>query len=145
VVLYGCETWSLTVREEYKLRVFENRVLRRIFGPKRAGVTGGWRYLHNVELHNLYSSPSIIRIIKSRTMRWTGHVARMVEERNLYGLLVGKPKVKRPLGRPRRRWIDNIKMDLLVIGLSVVDWIGLAQDRYSWRAVVNSVMNLRIP
>jgi hypothetical protein len=91
VVLYRCETWSLTVREEPKLRVFENRVLRRIFGPKRDGVTGGWRKLHNEELHKLYSTPSIIRIIKSRRMRWAGHVVRMGEKRNLYKLLVGKP------------------------------------------------------
>jgi hypothetical protein len=106
---------------------------------------GGWRKLHNEELHNLYSSPSIIRIIKSRRMRWMGHVARMGEKRNVYRLLVGKSEGKRPLGRPRRRWIDNIKLDLLEIGLSVVDWIGLAQDSYRWRAVVNSVMNLRVP
>jgi hypothetical protein len=145
VVLYGCETWSLTVREEHKLRVFENRVLRRIFGPKGYGMTGGWRKLHNEELHNLYSSPSIIGIIKSRRMRWAGHVARMGEKRNVYRLLVGKPEGKRPLGRPRRRWINNIKMDLLEIGLNVVDWIGLAQDRYRWRVLVNSVMNLRVP
>jgi hypothetical protein len=126
VVLYGCETWSLTVGEEHKLRVFENRVLRRIFGPKRDVMTGGWRKLPNEELPNLYSSPSIIRFIKLRRMRWTGHVARMGEKRNVYWLLVGKPEGKRSLGRPRRRWIDNIKMDLLEIGLSVVDWIGLA-------------------
>jgi hypothetical protein len=125
--------------------VFENRVLRRIFGPKGNGVTGGWRKLHNEELHNLYSSPSIIRIIKSRRMRWAGHVARMGEKKNVYMLLVGKPEGKRPLGRTRRRWIDNIKMDLLEIRLSVVDWIGLDQDRYSWRALVKSVMNLRVP
>jgi hypothetical protein len=118
--------------------------LRRIFGPKRDGVTRGWRKLHNEELHNLYSSPSKIRIIKSMSMRWAGHVARMGEKRNVCRLLVGKPEGKRPLGRPRRRWIDNIKMDLLEIGLSVVDWIGLAQDRYRWRALVNSVMNLRV-
>jgi hypothetical protein len=80
-----------------------------------------------------------------RRMRWAGHVARMGEERNVHRLLVGKPKGKRPLGRPRHRWIDNIKMDLLERGLSVVDWIGLAQDRYRWRALVNSVMNLRVP
>jgi hypothetical protein len=128
-----------------KLRVFENRVLRRIFGPKRGGVTGGWRKLHKEEFHNLYSSLSIIRIMKSRRMRWAGHVARMGEKRNVYRLLVGKPKGKRPLGRPRRRWIDNIKMGLIEIGFSAVDWIGLAQDRYRWRAVVNSVMKLRVP
>jgi hypothetical protein len=145
VVLYGCETWSLTVREEDKLRVFENRVLRRMFGPKRDGVTEGWRKLYNEELHNLYSSPIIIRIIKSRRMKWAGHVARMGEKTNVFRLLVGKPEGKRPLGRPRRRWIDNIKMDLIEIGVSVVDWIRLAQDRYSWRALVNSVMNLRVP
>jgi hypothetical protein len=145
VVLYGCETWSLTVREEHELRVFENRVLRRIFGPKSDGVTGGWRKLHNEGLHNLYSSPSIIRIIKLRRMRWAGHVAQMGEKRNLYRLLVGKPEGKRPLGRPRRRWIDNIKMDLLEVGLNVVDWIGLPQDRYRWRALVIAVLNLRVP
>jgi hypothetical protein len=145
VFLYGCETWSLTVREEHKLKVFENRVLRRIFVPKRDGVTGGWRKLRNEGLHNLCSSASIIRIIKSRRMRWARHVARMGEKRNVYRLLVGKPVGKRPLGRPRRRWIDNIKMDLLEIGVSVVDWIGLAQDRYRWRALVNSVMNFRLP
>jgi hypothetical protein len=137
--------WSLILREEHKLRVFENRVLRRIFGLKRDGVTGGWRKLHNEELHDLCSSPSIIGIIKSRRMRWTGHVARMGGKRNVYRLLLGKPEGKRPLGRPRHRWIHNIKMDLLEIGLSVVDWIGLAQDRHRWRALVNSVMNLRVP
>jgi hypothetical protein len=94
VVLYGCEIWSLTVREEHTSRVFENRVLRRIFEPKRDGVTGGWRNLHNEELHNLYSLPSIIRIIKSRRMRWAGHVARMGAKRNVYRLLVGKPRGK---------------------------------------------------
>jgi hypothetical protein len=116
VVLYRCETWSLTVREEHKLRVFENRVLRRICGPMRDGVTGGWRKLRNEELRTLYSSANIIRIIKSRRMRWAGHVARMGEKKNMYRLLVGKPKEKRPLGSPRRRWIDNIKMNLLEIG-----------------------------
>jgi hypothetical protein len=145
VVLYGCETWSLTVREEHELWVFENRVLRRIFGPKRNGVTRGRRKLHKEELHNSYSSPSKIRIIKSRRMRWAGHVARMGEKRNVYSLLVGKPEGKRPLGRPRCRWIDNIKMDILEIGVSVVDWIGVAQDKYRWRALVNSVTNLRVP
>jgi hypothetical protein len=108
VVLRTCETWSLTLRV-----LFENRVLRRIFGPKRDEVMGGWRKLHNEELHNLYSSSSIIRIIKSRRMILAGHVARMREKRNVYWLLVGKTEVKRLLGRPRRRWIDNIKMDVL--------------------------------
>jgi hypothetical protein len=102
VVLYGCETWSLTVREEHRLRVFDNRVLRRIFGLKRNELMGGWGELHNEELHDLYSSPSIIRIIKSRRMRWSGHVARILEERNLYSVLVGKPEGKIPLGRPRQ-------------------------------------------
>jgi hypothetical protein len=139
LVLYGCETWSLTVREEHKLRVL------RIFGPKSGGVIGGWRKLHNEELHNLYSLPIIIRIIKSRRMMWAGHVAWMGEKGNVYRLLVGKPVEKRPLGRPRCRWMNNIKMDLLEIGLNVVDWIGLAQDRYRWRALVNSVINLRVP
>jgi hypothetical protein len=125
--------------------VFENRVLRRIFGPRRDGVMGGWRKLHNDELHNMYSSPSIMRIVKSRRMRWAGNVARMGAKKNVYRLLVGKPEGKRPLGRPRRRWIDNIKMDLSEIRLSAVEWIGLAQDRYRWRALVNSVMNLRVP
>jgi hypothetical protein len=121
VVLHGCETLSLTVREEHKLMVFENRVLRRISQPKSDGVTGGWRKVHNEELHSLYSLSSTIRIIKSRRMRWAG------EKNNMYRLLVGKPE-GRSLGRPRHRWIDNIKIYLLEIGLSVVDWIGLAQD-----------------
>jgi hypothetical protein len=108
VVLHGCETWSLTLKEEHRLRVFENRVLRRIFGPKRDEVTGEWRKLHNKELHDLYLSPSIIRIIKSRRMRWEGHVTRMGQKRNAYRLLVVKPQGRRPLGRPKRRRVDNI-------------------------------------
>jgi hypothetical protein len=115
VVLYGCETWSLTLREEHRLRVFENKILRRIFRPNRDEVTGGWRKLHNEELRDLYSSSTIIKIIKSRKMRWAGHVARMGEKRNAYRLLVGKPEGKRRLGRPRRSWVDNIKMDSLEI------------------------------
>jgi hypothetical protein len=133
------------LREEHRLRVFENRVQRRIFGPKRDEVTGECRKLHNEELRDLYSSPSIIRMIKSRRMRWAGHVERMGEKRNAYSLLVGKPKGKRPLGRPRRRWVDNIRMDLGEVGWGNVDWISLAQDRNRWRAVVNSVLNLRVP
>jgi hypothetical protein len=144
VVLCRCETWSLTLREEHRLRVFENRVLRRIFGPKRGEVTGGWRKLHNEELHGFYSSPSIVRVIKARRMRWAGHVARMGEMRGSYNILVGRPEGRRPLGRPRRRWEDNIKMDLKEIGFGDVDWIHWAQDRDRWRALVNTVMNLRI-
>jgi hypothetical protein len=109
---HGFNTWSLTLREEHRLKVFENRVLRRIFGPKRDEVTGGWRILHNEELHGLYSSPSIVRVIKARRMRWAGHVARMGVVRGTYNILVGKPEGRRPLGRPRCRWEDNIKMDL---------------------------------
>jgi hypothetical protein len=109
--------------------VFENRVLRRIFGPMRDEVMGEWRKLHNEELRDLYSSPSLIRIIKSRRMRWAGHVARLWEKRNAYRLLVGKPEGKRPLGRPRRSWVDNIRFDLGGVGLGDVDWIGLTQDK----------------
>jgi hypothetical protein len=128
-----CETWSLTLREERRLRVFENRVLRRIFAPKRDEMMGEWRKLYNEKLRDLYSLPSIIGIIKPRRMRWAGHVAQMGEKRNAYRLLVGKPEGKRPLGRPKRRWADNIRMDLV------------AQDRNRWRALVNWVLNLRVP
>jgi hypothetical protein len=122
--------------------VFENRVLRRIFGPKRDEMMGEWRKLHNKELHNLYSSPDIIRQVKSRRMRWAGHVAHMGGERNVYKVLVGKPEGKRPLGRPRCRWEDGIRTDLGDIGLGGVDWIRLVQDRDRWQAVVRVVMNL---
>jgi hypothetical protein len=126
--------------------VFENRVLRRLFGPKRDEVTGKWRKLHNEELHDLYSLPSIIRIMKVRRMRWAGHVARMGgKKRNAYRLLVGKPEGRRPLGRPRGRWLDNSRMDLVEVGWGDVDWIGLAQGRDRWRALVNSVLNLWVP
>jgi len=144
VVLYGCETWSLTLREERKLRVFENMVLRRIFGPRRDEVTWEWRRLHNEELNDLYSSPNIVRVIKSRRMRWAGHVARMGEEWGVYRVLVGKPEGKRPLGRPRPRCVDNIRMDLQEVGCWYMDWIGLAQDRDRWRTLVSAVMNLRV-
>jgi hypothetical protein len=122
--------------------VFENRVLRRIFGPKRDEVTGGWRKLLNEELRDLYSSPSIIRMIKSRRLIWVGHAARMGEKWNAYRLLLGKPEGKRSLGRPRLRWVDIIKMDL---GWDGVDWIGLGHGRDKERALVNAVMNLRAP
>jgi hypothetical protein len=121
VVLYGCKTWSLTLREEHGPRVFGNRALGRIFGPKRDEVVGGWRKLHNEELHNLYCSPSIIRMIKSKRMKWAGHVGCMGEKRNAYRILVGTREGKRPLGRPRRRWEDNIKRDLREIGWGGVD------------------------
>jgi hypothetical protein len=111
VILYGCETWSLTIRKEHRLRVFENRVLRRIIGRKGDEVTGEWRKHHDEELRDLYSSPSIIRIIKSRRMRWAGHAARKGEKRKAYRLPVGKSEGKRPSGRPRRRWVDNTRMD----------------------------------
>jgi hypothetical protein len=122
-----------------------DRGLRRIFGPKRDEVTGGWRKLYNEELRSLCSSPSIIRMIKSRRMRLAGHVARMGEKRNAYRILMGNPGGKRPLGRPRHRWVNNIKMDLRETGWDSVDWIDLAQDSDQWRALVNTVMNLRVP
>jgi hypothetical protein len=112
VVLYGCETWSLTPREERRLRVFEDRVLRRVFGPKSGEVTGEWRKLHNEELSDLYSLPNIVRVVNSRRMRYAGHVAHMGERRDVHRVLVGKPEGKRPLGRPRLRWEDNIKMEI---------------------------------
>jgi hypothetical protein len=120
--------------------VFENRVLRRIFGPKRDEATGEWRRLHNEELYDLYSSPNIIRVIKSRRMRWRRHVARIGEKRGAYRILVGRPEGRRPLGRSRRRWKDNIKMDLQEV-LWGMDWIELAQDRDRWRALVNAVIS----
>ena len=145
VVLYGCETWSLSLREERKLRVFQDMALRRIFGPRRDEVTGEWRRLHNEELNDLYSSPNIVRVIKSRRMRWARYVALMGEERGVYRVLVGKPEGRRPLGRPRCRWVDNIRIDLQEVGCWYMDWIGLAQDRDRWRTLVSAVMNLRVP
>jgi len=131
IVLYGCETWSLTLREERRLRVFDNKVLRRIFGPRRDEVTGDWRILHNEEINVLYSSPNIVRVIKLRRMRWAGHVARMDEKREVYRVLVRNPEGKRPLGRPRRRWVNNIRMDLQDVGCGYMDWIALALPRTS--------------
>ena len=124
--------------------MFENIVLR-IFGSRRDEVTGEWRRLHNEELNDLYSSPNIVQVIKSRRMRWAGHVACMGEESGVYRVLVGKPEGKRPLGRPRRRCVDNIRMDLQEVGCGCMDWIGLAQDRDSWRTLVSAVMNLPVP
>ena len=145
VVIYGCETWSLTLRDECRLRVFENRVLRRVFGPKRDEVTEEWRKLHNEELSGLYSLPNIVRVVKSRRMRWAGHVAHMGEGRGVHRVLIGKPEGKRTLERPRCRWEDNIKMDLQEVGRSCGDWMELAQDRDRWQAFVGTLRNFRVP
>ena len=126
------------------LRVFEYRVLRRIFGSRMDKVTGEWRKLRNEELKYLYSSPNIVRVIKSRRIRCAGHVARMGERRGVYRVLVGKPEGKRPLGRPRQRWENNIKMNLQELVCEDIDWIELVQDRDRWWALVNVVMNLRV-
>jgi hypothetical protein len=143
VVLYGCETWSLTLGEENRLRVFENRVLRKIFGPKREE-DGSWTKLHNVELHRLYSSPNIVREIKSR-LRWAEHMAHMRVGKGVYRVLVGRPEGKRPLGRPKHRWEDNIKLVLKEIKIDRANYIQLAQVKVQWWACVNTVMNLRVP
>jgi hypothetical protein len=132
------------LREEHRLRVSENRVLRTAFGPKREEHRS-WRKLHNGELHSLYSSPNIVRMIKSRRMRWARHVACMGEGRGVYRVLVGRPKGKRPLGRPRHRWEENIKMDLREIGINGTNWIQLAQDMVQQWTFVNMVMNLQAP
>ena len=128
LVLYGCETWLLTLREERRLRMFEKRELR-IFVPKRDEVTGEWRKLHNEELNILYSSPNFVQVITSRRRRWAGHVARMEEGRGMYRVLVEEPEGKRPLGRLRHRWEDNIRMDLQEVEFGGMDSVELAQDR----------------
>jgi hypothetical protein len=133
------------LREERRLRVFENSVLRKVFGPKRDAVTGKWRKLHNEELNDLYYLPSIVQVVKSRRMRWAGHVARMGEERGVQRVLVGKPEEKRPLGRPRRRWENNIKMDLQEVGGDRGGWMELGQGRDRWRALVGTVRDFRVP
>jgi hypothetical protein len=125
--------------------VFENRVLRQVFGPKRDEVTGEWRKLHKEELNDPYSLPNIVQVVKSRRMRWAEHVARMGEDRGVDRVLVGKPEEKRPLGRPRRRWEDNIKMDLQKVGGGCGDWMELVQDRDRWQALVGTVRNFRVP
>jgi hypothetical protein len=135
----GLSPWG----EEQRPRVFENRVLK-IFGPKREE-DGSWRKLHYDELHSLHSSPHTVRVIKSRRMRWSGHVACMGEGRGAYRVLVRRPEGKRPLGRPRCRWEDDIKMDLREIGIDGVNWIQLPQDGVQWQACANTVMNLWVP
>jgi hypothetical protein len=126
------------------LPAFENRVLR-VFVPKRDEVTREWRKLHNEDLNDLYTLPNIVRVVKSRRMRWAGHVARMGEDRGVHRVLAGRPNGKRPLGRPRRRWEDNIKMDLQEVGGCRGDWMELAQDRDRWRALVGTVRDFRVP
>ena len=143
--MYGCETWSLTLREERKLEVFEKWVLRRIFGPKRDEITVEWRKLNSEERNDLYCSPNIVRVMKLKRMRWAGHIASVGERRGVYRVLVGKPEGKRPLGIPEPRWEDNIKMDVQGEECENMDWIELAQDRDMWGALVNTVMNLRVP
>ena len=133
------------MRQEHRLRVFENKVLREIFGAKKDEITGECRKLHNAELHALYSSPNIIRNLKSRRLRWAGHLAHMEQFRNEYRVLVRKPEGKRPLGRPRRRWEDNIIMELKEIGCDPRDWIALAENNDQWLAYIRAVMHLRIP
>ena len=143
-VLYGCETWSLTLREERRLKVLENRVLRRIFGPNRDEVRGEWRKLHNVGLNDLYCWPNIVRVIKWR-MGWVGHVARKGEcKRRIQGF-GGETWDKEPTWKTWHRWEDNIKTGLKEVGWGGLDWIALAQDRDRWRALVNAVMNLWVP
>jgi hypothetical protein len=133
------------LRQEGRLIVFGNRVLRRIFGPKRDEATGEWRKLHIDKLNDLYSSPTIVRVIKSRRVRWAGHVARMRERKGVYRFLVGKPEGKGSLGRPRSSWDYNIKADLQEVGCGSMDWIDVARDRDRCRALVNVVMNLQVP
>ena len=145
VVLYGCETWPLTRAQENRFRVFENKVLRKIFGTKKDEVGWEYRKLHNHELEELYKSPSIVRIIKSRRLRWAGHVARMSEERTARTIFAQKPRSKRPLGRPTRRWKDNVLQDLEEIGRNQVPWTEFAQNRVEWRSCVEAAMNFRVP
>jgi hypothetical protein len=133
------------LRKDHRLRVFVKRVLRRLFGPKKDEVTREWRKLHNEVLNVLCFSPNIARVIKSRKIRWARHVACMRERRSVYRVSVGKPEGKRPIGSPRCRWEDNIKMDLQEVGWGYLDWVELAQERDTWRTLVNAVMNLQVP
>ena len=142
---FACCVWSPTFREEHRLRLFENRVLRRIFGLKKDRVTGEWGKLQNEEINDLFFSPNIVWVIKSRRMIWVEHVAHIGKGRDLYRLLVGKPEGKRPLGRPRLRKEDNIKMGLQEVGCGGMDWFKLAQDRDRWWALVTAVMSSWVP
>ena len=144
VVLYGCETLSLRLNKGCKTRVFENLTMRRIFWPKR-NENREWRRLHNEELLSSYRSASIVRVIKFRRLRWVAHVARMDEGQRSFKILTDKPTWKRPLGGPRCRWEDNIRMDLNEIATNTRNWVDSAQDRDYYRAFVNAVLNLRVP
>ena len=145
VVLYGCETWSLTLREERRLRVFENRVLRRVFGPKRDKVTGELRKLHNEELSDLYSLPNIVRVVKSRRMRWVGHIVGMGERRGVHRVLVGKPEGNRPLGKLRLRWEDNMKMDLQEVGRGLWEEVGIPSSQLHRLIIPDNILTHSLP
>jgi len=145
VVLHGCEIWSPTLKDERRLKLFQNWELKRIFDPKRDEVAGEWKTQHHEKLNDLYPSSNIARVIKSRRMRWPWHVARMGDRRGAYSVLVGKHEEKFPFGWPRSKWEANIKMDLQEVRSMGTDWIELAQDTDSWRALVNAVMNFRVP
>jgi len=145
VVLHGCETWSLTLREERRLRVFENRALRTVFVSDRDEIKWEWRILHNEELSDVYTLPNIVRVVNSGRMRWAGHVARIGEGRGVQNVMKGKPEENSPLGRPRRRREDNIKMDFQEVRGVCGDCMELAQDRDRWRTLVSTLMNFPVP
>ena len=142
-MLYGCEAWSFTLREERRLMIFENKILRRIFGPKR-DANAEWRRLHNEELHSLYRSPNIVGMIKSRRSRCAGHVARMEKGRRALNISTSTPTGKRPLRSPRHRWEDNSIMDLKEISINTRNWVDLAQNRDYWRVLTNVALNLQV-
>jgi hypothetical protein len=145
LVLYWCETWSLVLEEKRRLRVFENKVLRRIYGPKGDGVRGDRRKLHKEKFNDLYCTPNTFRAIKLRIMGWAELVVRMRKRKGVYRVVVGIPEGQKPIGRPGRRWKDIIKMDFQDVGYGGMEWIDLAQDRDRWQAFLNAVMNFRVP